>query len=55
MSEHNVFDSEKLAMFYCAPDVASIPTSGLWISSPALYLLNHPVMNMDITSTLNLS
>ena len=40
-SQHNIFDSEKLTNFSCAPD--GIRTSVLWISSPTLYQLSHPV------------
>ena len=43
-SQHNIFDSEKtLTHFSCAPDAGGIGTSGLLISSPALYQLSHPV------------
>ena len=40
-SQHNMFDSEKLTMVSCASD--GIRTSVLWISSPTLYQLSHPV------------
>ena len=40
-SQHNIFDSEKLADFSCAPD--GVRTSGHWILSPTLYQLSHPV------------
>ena len=43
-SQHNIFDLEKLSQcVYCAPDAGGIRTSGLWISSPMLYQLNHPI------------
>ena len=40
VSQH-MFVSEKLAHFSCAPD--GVQTSGLWILSPTLYRLSHPV------------
>ena len=40
-SQHNVFDSEKLTVFVCAPD--GIRTSVIWILSPTLCQLSHPV------------
>ena len=42
-SQHNIFDSKKLSQIFCscAPDVVRF--SGLWILSPALYQLSHPV------------
>ena len=40
-SQHNIFDSEKLTNLSCAAD--GIRTSVLWISSPTLYQLSHPV------------
>ena len=42
-SQHNIFDSEKLSNFSRAPDVDGVQTSGLWIWSPTLYHLSHPV------------
>ena len=40
-SQHNIFDSEKLTIFSWAPD--GIRTSVIWILSPTLYHLSHPV------------
>ena len=41
---HTDSDWEKyLTIFYCAPDADGVRTSGLWISSPTLYQLSHPV------------
>ena len=40
-SQHNMFDSEKLFFFNCAPD--GIRTSVLRMLSPTLYELSHPV------------
>ena len=40
-SNHNIFDSEKLTLFHCAPD--GIRTFILWILRPTLYQLSHPV------------
>ena len=42
-SQHNIFDSENLSHFSCAPGGAGIRTSGLWISRQMLYQLSHPV------------
>ena len=44
-SQHDICDSEKtLTNCSCAPDGAGgIRTSGLWIFSPTLYQLSHPV------------
>ena len=39
--QHNIFYSEKLTIFSCALD--GIRTSVLWIFSPTLYQLSHPV------------
>ena len=39
--QHNIFDFEKLTNVSCASDV--IQTSVLWILSPTLYQLSHPV------------
>ena len=40
-SQHNIFDPEKLTNLSCAPD--GVRTLGLWMSSPTLYQLSHPV------------
>ena len=47
-SQHNIFDSGKtLTIFFnCAPDTDGVRTSGLWISSPTLYQLSHPITFM---------
>ena len=42
ISQHNIFYSEKT--FSHAPD--RVGTSGLWISSPTLYQLSHPVTKL---------
>ena len=41
-SQHNIFDSEKLPNFSCAPDAGGVRNYGLWISSPTLYQLSYP-------------
>ena len=43
-SRHNIFDSEKLTIFSCAPD--GIQTSVLWISIRKLCQLNHPATSV---------
>ena len=40
---YNIFDSEKLTIFSCAPDTDGVQTSCFWIWSPMLYQLSHPV------------
>ena len=49
-SQHNIFYSEKLTDFSCAPDI--VRTSGLRISSPTLYQLSHPVTPFVISLLL---
>ena len=49
-SQHNIFDTEKLSHFSCAPDRAEVRTFGLWISSPTLYQLSHPATQFKARS-----
>ena len=53
-SQHNMFDSEKLPQLFCVL-LTGVGTSGLWISSPTLYKLSHPVTPLHYTGTRKLS
>ena len=46
-SQYNICDLEKLSQIVsCAAGAGGVRTSGLWVSSPTLYQLSHPVITL---------